>query len=120
MNSASSLGANYIGNGVCRFCVWALRAQEVAVHIKAPRERMLAMQREENGYFSLAAQGVEPGTPYQYRLDSTKERPDPASRSQPQGVHGPSHVIDFSFAWEDGAWRGPSLEEYAIYELHVG
>ncbi|HJX02980.1 MAG TPA: malto-oligosyltrehalose trehalohydrolase [Dehalococcoidia bacterium] len=120
MNSASSLGANYMGNGVCRFRVWAPRAREVAVHIKAPRERMLAMQREENGYFSLAAQGVEPGTPYQYRLDSAKERPDPASRSQPQGVHGPSQVIDLSFNWEDQNWQGLPLQNYIIYELHTG
>jgi maltooligosyltrehalose trehalohydrolase len=55
-----------------------------------------------------------------YRLGGKKERPDPASRYQPQDVHGPSAVVDTDFAWQDDRWFGLSLRQYIIYELHVG
>lgn len=63
---------------------------------------------------------VEPGSRYLYRLDGGKERPDPASRFQPEGVHGPSQVLLSDFPWEDSAWVGPPLKGYILYELHVG
>jgi maltooligosyltrehalose trehalohydrolase len=78
------------------------------------------MQPVERGYHEAEVMDVEPGSLYFYRLAGEKERPDPASRSQPQGVHGPSEVADPRFAWEDSGWTGLSLEEYTIYELHVG
>jgi maltooligosyltrehalose trehalohydrolase len=64
--------------------------------------------------------GIEPGSLYMYRLDEGKERPDPASRSQPQGVHGPSEVVSPNFEWEDARWFGLALQDYTICELHVG
>jgi len=66
------------------------------------------------------ADGVEPGSLYFYILEGQKERPDPASRFQPQGVHGPSQVVDTQFAWQDECWFGLPLQDYIIYELHVG
>jgi maltooligosyltrehalose trehalohydrolase len=67
------------------------------------------------------AEGVFPGSLYFYRLDDSHERPDPASHSQPQGVHGPSQVVaQDTFLWDDAAWRGLPLAELIIYELHVG
>jgi maltooligosyltrehalose trehalohydrolase len=63
---------------------------------------------------------MSPETLYFYRLDGTKDRPDPASRYQPHGVHGPSQVIDSTFPWEDQSWFGLPLKEFIIYELHVG
>ncbi|MGH9447186.1 MAG: malto-oligosyltrehalose trehalohydrolase, partial [Terriglobia bacterium] len=58
---------------------------------------------------------------YRYVLDGHKERPDPASRFQPQGVHGPSQIVDFhTFRWTDSNWKGVALDDYIIYELHVG
>jgi maltooligosyltrehalose trehalohydrolase len=63
---------------------------------------------------------VEPCTLYFYRFGGRKERPDPASRFQPQGVHGPSQVVNPNFSWGDDSWSGLSLNEYIIYELHVG
>ncbi len=57
---------------------------------------------------------------YLYRLDGQTDRPDPASCSQPQGVHGPSQVVSLDFPWEDQTWIGLPLPEYVIYELHVG
>ena len=61
------------------------------------------------------------GTRYQYRLDGERYRPDPASRYQPEGVHGPSVVVDPSdFPWTDQAFRGHALADLVLYELHVG
>jgi maltooligosyltrehalose trehalohydrolase len=115
-----SLGARYLGGRRCQFHVWAPFAQKVAVRILAPQERLVPMEPGERGCYEAIVDGVEPGSLYLYRLDEGKERPDPASRFQPQGVHGPSEVVDPSFAWEDDSWAGPLLEDYVIYELHVG
>ncbi len=72
------------------------------------------------GYFLAIADDIPARTLYRYRLDNDKELPDPASRHQPQGVHGPSQVVENCFAWNDSSWRGLPLEKYVLYELHVG
>jgi maltooligosyltrehalose trehalohydrolase len=65
--------------------------------------------------------GVPPGTLYQILIDSELLRPDPASRSQPKGVHGPSAVVDpQSYPWHDRPWQGLPLADFVLYELHVG
>jgi maltooligosyltrehalose trehalohydrolase len=115
-----SLGATYLGQGRCRFKVWAPLARKVEVHIVAPVERLLPLKEGGHGYHSATVGGVEPGSCYLYRLDDLEERPDPASQSQPDGVHGPSQVADPYFVWEDSSWSGLSLQDYIIYELHVG
>jgi maltooligosyltrehalose trehalohydrolase len=81
---------------------------------------MLPLEKGARGYFAAELAGVEPGSLYFFRLDRHKERPDPASRGQPQGVHGPSQVIDPQFPWSDVDWAGLPLKDYVIYELHVG
>jgi len=86
----------------------------------APAERLIPLAPEGRGYHRALAEGVAPGSLYLYRLDGQKERPDPASRHQPQGVHGPSEVVDPAFPWGDEGWRGLALEEHILYELHVG
>ena len=81
------------------------------------------LTRDERGYWSGRFEGVLPGARYKYRLDRDDRSvfPDPASRSQPDGVHGPSMVVDPSrFAWTDQAWAPPSLRDLSLYELHVG
>ncbi len=114
------IGATYAG-GQCRFRVWAPTADRVDLHIVAPEDRTLPMEAADDGYWILAPEGVLPGTRYFYRLDGGTDRPDPASRHQPEGVHGPSEVVDLgAFAWTDGAWHNPALREYIIYELHLG
>ncbi len=120
MDGHVSLGATPFGDGRCRFLVWAPRARAVEVRITAPRERLVPMQPVERGYFLAALEDVEPGSLYMFRLDGEKERPDPASRFQPCGVHGPSMVLDPGFLWSDGDWVGLPLHEHIIYELHVG
>jgi maltooligosyltrehalose trehalohydrolase len=81
---------------------------------------MVALSRDGRGYHDGTVEAIEPGCRYLYRLDRQKERPDPASRYQPEGVHGPSQVVDCRFCWEDDCWSGLPLREYLIYELHVG
>ena len=120
MNKESRLGATYLGNGRCQFIVWAPVIQKVEVHIVSPKELIVPLARGAQGYHQAIVEGVETGCLYFYRLDSEKERPDPASRFQPRGVHGPSQVLDSHFPWEDQNWPGLPLEEYIVYELHVG
>jgi maltooligosyltrehalose trehalohydrolase len=78
------------------------------------------MTRGADGYWSCDVGGVAAGTVYDYQLDGGTICPDPASRHQPRGVHGPSAVVDTSFVWSDGDYRPPALSDYVIYELHVG
>ena len=115
-----TLGGVLVGENACSFLVWAPRARSVEVCIVEPRERRVPMQAAGCGYFHAVVEGISAGALYQYRLDSEKERPDPASRFQPQGVHGPSQVVDNRFDWNDLEWRGIPLEKYVLYELHVG
>jgi maltooligosyltrehalose trehalohydrolase len=114
------LGATYLGHGRCQFLVWAPLAERVDVHHVSPRDGLLPLQRGEKGYFHAVVEGLEPGCRYFYRLNGEKDVPDPASRFQPQGIHGPSQVIDSRFPWNDAQWCGLPLRDYVIYELHVG
>jgi maltooligosyltrehalose trehalohydrolase len=120
VNWGISLGAMYLGEGRCQFRVWAPLSERVAVRIEAPSERIVTLEKDGQGYHHAIVQDVEPGSLYTYRLDDGKPRPDPASRSQPQGVHGPSQVDNPRFAWDDRHWFGLPFEDYIIYELHVG
>ena len=79
------------------------------------------MGRQERGYWTARLPETGPGSLYFYTLDEEVDRPDPASRLQPQGVHGPSAVVDAdSFHWGDAEWDGLDLARMVIYELHVG
>ena len=114
------LGATFPQEGGCRFRVWAPAAEMVEVHLVSPQETLVPLKKDARGYFSGQVAGVEPGSLYFYRLNGEQDFPDPASRWQPQGVHGPSQVVDPRFPWDDGFWRGLPLRDYVIYELHVG
>jgi maltooligosyltrehalose trehalohydrolase len=82
--------------------------------------RSIDMHSEGGGVFAAFVEGMSAGIDYRYVLDSGRSFPDPVSRWQPHGVHGPSRVLDRTFAWSDGDWRGIPLEEFVIYELHTG
>jgi maltooligosyltrehalose trehalohydrolase len=120
MREEIRLGATLLGEGLCRFYVWAPLSRHVDVHILSPQEVVEPLETLAKGYHEGILSGVEAGSLYLYRLEGGKERPDPASRHQPQGVHGPSEVTDSRFPWEDSSWSGIPLEDYVIYELHVG
>ncbi|WP_276374138.1 malto-oligosyltrehalose trehalohydrolase [Chryseolinea sp. H1M3-3] len=104
-------------NGRCVFTVWAPQATRVDL-ITAKQES--ALQKDAQGYWTIALNGVEHGTPYQFRLNADKILPDPASRWQAEGVHGPSFVCDQNFDWTDKTWKGILLGQMVLYELHVG
>jgi maltooligosyltrehalose trehalohydrolase len=114
------LGAYYLGDGQCRFRVWAPFTQSVGIRIVEPDEKLISLERDDRGYHSIVVENVAPGARYFYRLDEETERPDPASQFMPNGVHGASAVVDHAFAWEDEQWSGIPLHDYIIYELHVG
>lgn len=115
-----SLGAIYLGNNRCLFRVWAPLVARVQLRLLEPDGRVVGLESGPCGYHQAVVEDVPPGTRYFFRLDDERERPDPASRCQPEGVHGPSEVVDPSFPWTDAGWCGRQLEDYIIYELHVG
>jgi maltooligosyltrehalose trehalohydrolase len=118
-SAAETIGALYLGEHACRFRVWA--PSQVPVGVRLLRTgRLIPMEKTGGGYHDAVAQDVAPGDLYLFHLAQDEEYPDPAARFQPQGVHGPSAVVDGRFSWDDEAWRGIALEDYLIYELHVG
>ena len=105
------------------FRVWAPRCNRVELAIeRGDREQVFQLTPEKDGYFSLFAEGVAAGARYRYRLDGdAKLYPDPASRLQPEGPHGPSEVVDpKTFAWTDRDWKGTAKSGQVLYEMHVG
>jgi maltooligosyltrehalose trehalohydrolase len=113
------LGATRREDGNCGFLVWAPRAGQVRADIQGGTRRSLVLERGDRGYHYGEAPALS-GDLYTLCLDGGPPRPDPASQFQPRGVHGPSAVVDSSFPWTDGAWKGVPLESYVFYELHVG
>jgi maltooligosyltrehalose trehalohydrolase len=100
------------------FEVWAPHASDVHVDVLGSR---CAMRRQPRGWWVLDVPDAAHGTDYAYVVDGGEPTPDPRSRWQPHGVHGPSRVHDpATLPWSDGTWRGVSLPGAVIYELHVG
>ncbi len=111
------VGAEVVPEGV-HFRVWAPQRKKVEV---MAGKSGIELDREEGGYFSGLAEGLEAGALYRYRLDGGDAFPDPASRFQPEGPHGPSQVVDPSaFQWTDGSWPGIGRDGQVVYEMHVG
>jgi maltooligosyltrehalose trehalohydrolase len=114
------LGATPTPDGATRFRVWAPRARTIELEVLAPALRC-ALRRDAHDVFEVLADGVGPGAEYCFLLDGERRRPDPCSREQPRGVHGPSRVVDTrAFRWSDASYRCPALEQFVFYELHVG
>jgi 1,4-alpha-glucan branching enzyme/maltooligosyltrehalose trehalohydrolase len=115
-------GAQLTESGAVRFRLWAPQAHTVELvleGVSAPQRQ--AMRALAGGWFELESNAAHPGTLYRYAIDGAQEVPDPASRFNPHGVHGPSEVIDAAaYPWDDGAWRAPSWHTAVIYEVHVG
>ena len=108
-NGARRLGAVPCPEAGVEFCVWAPRCRQVALEIVDPERTILPLRRMEGGYFVGTAQGGA-GLRYHYLLDGTRRRPDPAARALPDGVNGPSEVVDTSaFPWTGTSWRGMPL-----------
>ncbi len=118
----SAQGADLRSDGV-HYRTWS-KHQDVEVLIldqSGNTRRRLSLEREGNGFFAVLDPDGRAGDLYQYRFGESQGWPDPASRWQPQGVHGPSMVIDPSaYSWRDAAWQTPELSALVIYEIHVG
>mgnify|MGYP006291449427 CR=1 FL=1 len=115
------IGAQYLGSEKAFFQVWAPFQKNIYLHIISPQKQIIALNRAQKpGYWSLTVEGIKPGSRYLYQFNSDKEFPDPASYFQPQGVHGPSLLVDHAFFWKDRQWQGIPLKKMVIYELHIG
>ncbi len=115
-------GAEVRGDGSVRFRLWAPAASNVDLCLQRhDGEALLPMTRKESGWFDLVTDLASPGSRYRFRIDRDIRVPDPASRYQPDDVHGASEVIDpGAWDWSDRDWRGRRWEEAVFYELHVG
>src|ERR1700678_720058 len=118
---AMRIGANRLADGSWEFLVWVPNARSVSLQLLRGRGELLEMAPLARGYFRRTVENLEPGARYFFQLDGARDLPDPASRFQPEGVHGPSEVVDLSnFQWTDQNWQGRTLERSVFYELHVG
>lgn len=115
-------GAQVRQDGTVCFRLWAPAARRVELCLEwVGTERRLEMEALGDGWFERVTRDAVPGALYRYRIDGGQEVPDPASRFQPQDVHGPSQVIDpAAFAWHAHGWSGRPWENAVFYELHLG
>jgi maltooligosyltrehalose trehalohydrolase len=114
------VGAEPLAGGGVSFRVWAPRAKRTFVVLE-PDGATFELEAADDGYFSGDVAAAGTGTLYRYRLDDGPAWPDPASRFQPQGPHGPSQVVDpDGFGWTDAEWRGVPAELRVLYEMHIG
>jgi malto-oligosyltrehalose trehalohydrolase len=112
-------GAEIADSGVA-FRLWAPYAKSVSLRLEGGDPAEFAMVAEDGGWFSLVTDRGGPGARYRYVVDGSAY-PDPASRRQPEGVHGPSEIVDpAAYDWSDGGWHGRRWEEIVVYELHLG
>jgi maltooligosyltrehalose trehalohydrolase len=113
------LGASW-QDGNCDFTVWAPRADRVEVRLLNGNRRF-ELEPNQQGYYRAPVANVDADERYFFRLNEGKERADPASRFQPEGVFGPSNIVAPSgFVWQDQDWPGLALKDYILYEVHVG
>ena len=115
--NAIRLGATVLPDARTRFLVWAPDATEITVAVDDDQHPL----ESNGGYWSAVIDGVGHGDRYRYAIDGGEALADPASRWQPDGVHGPSAVVDQSrFDWHDDEWTGVELADTVLYEMHVG
>jgi maltooligosyltrehalose trehalohydrolase len=114
-----SAGVEMQRDGTASVRVWAPACRRVDFAFDGGA--MHALEPEPQGFFGGTVPGAVPGARYWYRLDGGRLRPDPVSRFQPDGPHGPSAIVDpAAFAWTDAAWGGVEPQGQVVYELHVG
>src|SRR5207237_1966140 len=113
------VGAEPVAGGV-NFRVWAPRRKQVELVLEG--SHAVALERESDGYFSAFVEFARPGALYRFRLDhGDRLVPDPASRFQPEGPHGPSQIVNpFLYRWKDESWKGARLQGQVVYEMHIG
>ena len=111
-------GAELQADGKVRFRLWAPPHREIQIELDGEAG---AMQPVGEGWHELVTDHARAGTRYRFVLPDGLRVPDPASRYQPQDVHGPSEVVDpAAYVWRDAGWNGRLWEEAVVYELHIG
>ncbi len=114
-------GARILPGNEVEFRAWAPRLRNIAVRVNRDKAHTYEMRQDAADEFTVTVPDLPAGTDYMYLIDALRERPDPFSRWQPEGVHGPSRVVDpESFPWSDQEWKGIPLKQLIIYELHTG
>lgn len=114
-------GAEFTPGAQARFRLWAPKASQVHLCLTQRNRECCLPMAGDSGWFELITDQAAAGTRYKFQIDGDIKVPDPASRFQPDDVHGPSEIIDpSSFHWSDDRWHGRPWEEAVIYELHVG
>ncbi|OFW07993.1 MAG: malto-oligosyltrehalose trehalohydrolase [Acidobacteria bacterium RIFCSPLOWO2_02_FULL_67_36] len=108
--------------GGVRFRVWAPAVSSLSVILHdGPAKGRYLLGMDAEGVYDRTVDGAAAGDRYSYSMDERAPRPDPASRCQPDDVHGPSQIVDPAiFRWTDARWRGRAARDLVIYELHVG
>src|SRR3569833_659735 len=116
---AMPFGTEVLDGGRVRFRVWAPAAEKVTVCLgSGEAEAVLPLAAEQEGRFRIVTEQSLIGTHYRFEIERKQREPEPASRFQPQDVHGPSEVIDpCAWEWQDSHWHGRPLEESVIYEF---
>ncbi|MGO4386982.1 malto-oligosyltrehalose trehalohydrolase [Microvirga sp. 2YAF29] len=110
-------GAEMTSDGI-RFALWAPSAEQVHLVVD---DTELPMTAEGSGWHHLLSKDAHAGMRYGFKIDGKLVVPDPASRFQPNDVHGRSQVVDpQSYTWSQASWTGRPWEETVLYELHVG
>jgi maltooligosyltrehalose trehalohydrolase len=113
-------GAEAREDGTTRFRIWAPGAHSVELWLEQ-QQRAFPMPRDAGGWAEFSTREAPPGARYRFRIDGTLLVPDPASRFQPEDVHGPSEVVDpLGYGWSDAQWAGIPAERLVFYEVHVG
>lgn len=116
--SARKIGVNFSDAGTATVMVWSPKAEIVSIFVN--NEKTIPLKEVEYGYWEIETSEIKPGDLYKIVLDNDKELPDPASLSQPNGVHQHSEAIDLNdFDWHHD-WENLPLKDYIIYELHTG
>lgn len=116
----STLGPSLQKDG-CLFRLWARRNANVQLILEDQPPRSIPMHPDAGGMYQAYVAGAGPGTRYWFKIDGAGPYPDPASRFQPLGVHGPSQVVEAdTFVWKHTDFQTPSLPDLVLYELHVG
>ncbi|HTM92145.1 MAG TPA: malto-oligosyltrehalose trehalohydrolase, partial [Flavisolibacter sp.] len=116
--SKRTIGVNFNEQNEAEIIVWSPIAEQVAIVFN---KEQIELDKEDFGYWHAQSNKLQAGSQYKFLLNGKDQYPDPASLSQPDGVHESSKAIDLKkFHWTDTDWNNLPLEDYIIYELHIG
>ncbi len=118
--ASRQIGINFIASGEAHIKLWSPLSKSVEL-VSSEKNLRLPLGKSADGNWTLTTSEVRPGDRYMFSVDGKKPLPDPASLSQPDGVHGASEALYLgNYDWADTNWRNPDLSTYIFYELHTG